>query len=130
MQKAALSLPDCNNLKYIQSFYSAFVSKDNAPNLLCQPDCPETFEMLGCKPKNESSARASVPMSRLSPLLKKVTIGPQRGGKMTSGESLGATGGKRLRTVDCGIPFKRPISSSGRQLVEIMRTMTADWRSG
>ncbi|CAH2233774.1 jg11779 [Pararge aegeria aegeria] len=41
----------------------------------------------------------------------------QRGGKMTSGESLGAAGHKRPRTVDCGTPHKRPISSSGRQLV-------------
>ncbi|CAH2230804.1 jg15272 [Pararge aegeria aegeria] len=35
---------------------------------------------------------------------------------MTSGEKLGAAGGKR--TVYCGTPYKRPMSSTGRQLVE------------
>ncbi|CAH2266790.1 jg18919 [Pararge aegeria aegeria] len=49
-----------------------------------------------------------------------VLVGPQRGGKMTAGELLGDAGGKRLRTVDCGTPYKRPMSSSGRQLVEMM----------
>ncbi|CAH2235767.1 jg7625 [Pararge aegeria aegeria] len=32
---------------------------------------------------------------------------------MTSGDSLGAAGGMRPRTVDCGTPYKRPMSSSG-----------------
>ncbi|CAH2217760.1 jg25465 [Pararge aegeria aegeria] len=48
---------------------------------------------------------------------------PQRGGQMTSGESLGAAGGKRPRTVDGGTPLKRPMSSSGRQLVKMMMMM-------
>ncbi|CAH2226665.1 jg3174 [Pararge aegeria aegeria] len=39
--------------------------------------------------------------------------------RWTSGESLGAAGGKRPRTVDCGSPYKRPMSSSGRQLLEM-----------
>ncbi|CAH2238922.1 jg13730 [Pararge aegeria aegeria] len=29
-------------------------------------------------------------------------------------------GGKRPRTVDCGTPYRRPMSSSGHQLVELM----------
>ncbi|CAH2211483.1 jg24928 [Pararge aegeria aegeria] len=37
---------------------------------------------------------------------------PQLGGKMTSGESLGAAGGKRPRPVDCETPYKRPMSNS------------------
>ncbi|CAH2240282.1 jg27912 [Pararge aegeria aegeria] len=40
---------------------------------------------------------------------------------MTSGESLGVAGGKRPRTEDCGTPYKRPMSSCGRPLVEVMR---------
>ncbi|CAH2232103.1 jg4777 [Pararge aegeria aegeria] len=39
----------------------------------------------------------------------------ERGGQMPSGESLGAAGVKRSRTVDCGTPYKTPMSSSGRQ---------------
>ncbi|CAH2243674.1 jg26148 [Pararge aegeria aegeria] len=39
---------------------------------------------------------------------------------MTSGESLGAAGGKRPRTVYCGTPYIRPMSSSGRRLVDMM----------
>ncbi|CAH2218628.1 jg13600 [Pararge aegeria aegeria] len=38
-------------------------------------------------------------------------------------KSLGAAGGKRPRTVDCGTPYKRPMSSSGRQLAEMMMMM-------
>ncbi|CAH2241956.1 jg9074 [Pararge aegeria aegeria] len=49
-----------------------------------------------------------------------VLVGPQRGGQMTSGESLGTAGGKWPRTVDFETPYKRPMSSSGRQLVEMM----------
>ncbi|CAH2234958.1 jg10428 [Pararge aegeria aegeria] len=45
-------------------------------------------------------------------------VGPQGGGPMTSGESFGAAGGKRPRTVYRGTPYKRPMSSCGRQLVE------------
>ncbi|CAH2243792.1 jg12706 [Pararge aegeria aegeria] len=50
-------------------------------------------------------------------------VGPQRGGQMPSGESLGAAGGKRPRTVYCGTPYKRPMSSSGRRLVDMMMMM-------
>ncbi|CAH2243728.1 jg8787 [Pararge aegeria aegeria] len=42
---------------------------------------------------------------------------------MTSGESLGAVGGKRPRNVDSGTPYDIPMSSSGRQLVELMMMM-------
>ncbi|CAH2236261.1 jg7025 [Pararge aegeria aegeria] len=42
---------------------------------------------------------------------------------MTSSESLGAAGGKRPRTVYCGTPYKRPMSSSGRRLVDMMMMM-------
>ncbi|CAH2262748.1 jg14972 [Pararge aegeria aegeria] len=52
-----------------------------------------------------------------------VLVSSQQGGQMTSDESLVAAGGKRLRTVDCGTPYKRPMSSSGRQLVEMMKRM-------
>ncbi|CAH2209517.1 jg17515 [Pararge aegeria aegeria] len=38
-------------------------------------------------------------------------------------ESLGATGNKRPRTVDFGTPYKRPMSSSGLQSVEVMMVM-------
>ncbi|CAH2243827.1 jg23212 [Pararge aegeria aegeria] len=50
-------------------------------------------------------------------------VGPQRGGQMTSGESLGAAGGKRPGTVYCGTPYKRRMSSSGRRLVDMMMMM-------
>ncbi|CAH2241464.1 jg15661 [Pararge aegeria aegeria] len=50
-------------------------------------------------------------------------VGPQRGGQTTSHESLEAAGNKRPRTVDCGTPYKRPMSSSGLQSVEVMITM-------
>ncbi|CAH2230423.1 jg1926 [Pararge aegeria aegeria] len=45
---------------------------------------------------------------------------PNHLGQMTSGELLGAAGGKRPRTLYCGTPYKRPMSSSGRRLVEMM----------
>ncbi|CAH2238389.1 jg21094 [Pararge aegeria aegeria] len=50
-------------------------------------------------------------------------IAHRRGRRMTSGESLGAAGDKRPRTVDCGTSYKRPISSCERQLVEMMMMM-------
>ncbi|CAH2241624.1 jg3956 [Pararge aegeria aegeria] len=52
-----------------------------------------------------------------------VLVGPQQGGQTTSNESLGAAGRKRPRTVYCGTPYKRPMSSSGLQLVEVMMMM-------
>ncbi|CAH2265640.1 jg15724 [Pararge aegeria aegeria] len=39
---------------------------------------------------------------------------------MTSGGQLGAAGGKRPMTVYCETPYKRPMSSSGRRLVDMM----------
>ncbi|CAH2246290.1 jg3724 [Pararge aegeria aegeria] len=57
-------------------------------------------------------------------VLKVLEWGPRTGGKMTSSESLGAAGGKRPRTVYCGTPYKRPMSSSGRRLVDMMMMMT------
>ncbi|CAH2207447.1 jg5535, partial [Pararge aegeria aegeria] len=42
---------------------------------------------------------------------------------MTTGESLGAFGGKRPGTVYYGTPYKRPMSSSGRRLVDMMSMM-------
>ncbi|CAH2229049.1 jg17291 [Pararge aegeria aegeria] len=48
---------------------------------------------------------------------------------MTSDESLGAAGGKRPRIVYCGTPYKRPVSSSGSQLVDmIMMTLHSSKR--
>ncbi|CAH2247559.1 jg750 [Pararge aegeria aegeria] len=52
-------------------------------------------------------------------------VGPQRGGRMTSGESLAAAGGKRPRTVYCETPYKRPMSSSGLRLVDMMMMIYA-----
>ncbi|CAH2245678.1 jg4844 [Pararge aegeria aegeria] len=45
--------------------------------------------------------------------------GPERSGQ-TSSESLGAAGCKRSSTVDCGTPYKRPWSISGRQLDDLV----------
>ncbi|CAH2247272.1 jg15459 [Pararge aegeria aegeria] len=52
-----------------------------------------------------------------------VLVGPQQGGQMTSNESMGAAGNKRPRTVDFGTLYKRPMSSSGLQSVEVMMMM-------
>ncbi|CAH2243314.1 jg2814 [Pararge aegeria aegeria] len=49
--------------------------------------------------------------------------GPQRGGR--TNESLGAAGNKRPGTVDFEAPYKRPMSSSGHQSLEVMM-MTLD----
>ncbi|CAH2218242.1 jg9833 [Pararge aegeria aegeria] len=54
-------------------------------------------------------------------------VGPQRGGQTTSNESLGAAGNKRPRTVDFRTPYKRPMSSSGLQSVEV-KMMKPDYR--
>ncbi|CAH2261528.1 jg20152 [Pararge aegeria aegeria] len=50
-----------------------------------------------------------------------VLVGPQRGIQTKSSESLGAAGNKRPWTVDFGTPYKRPISSSGLQSVEVIK---------
>ncbi|CAH2237391.1 jg11247 [Pararge aegeria aegeria] len=47
-------------------------------------------------------------------------VAPSRGGRLTSSESEGATGPKRHKTVVFGTTYKRPMSSSGRPLVDIM----------
>ncbi|CAH2226784.1 jg4675 [Pararge aegeria aegeria] len=47
----------------------------------------------------------------------------QRGGQTTSNESLGAAVNKRPRTVDFGTPYKRLMSSSGLQSVEVIMMM-------
>ncbi|CAH2234699.1 jg4685 [Pararge aegeria aegeria] len=47
-------------------------------------------------------------------------VGPQQDGQTTSNESLGAAGHKRPRNVDFGTPYKRPMSSSGLQSVEVI----------
>ncbi|CAH2251675.1 jg2318 [Pararge aegeria aegeria] len=52
-----------------------------------------------------------------------VLVGPQQGGQTTSKESLGAAGNERPRTVDFGTLYKRPMSSSGLQSVEVMIMM-------
>ncbi|CAH2238046.1 jg21658 [Pararge aegeria aegeria] len=49
----------------------------------------------------------------------------QRGGQMKSNESLGAAGNERSRTVDFRTLYKGPMSSSGRQSVEVMLIMNA-----
>ncbi|CAH2209462.1 jg27117, partial [Pararge aegeria aegeria] len=45
---------------------------------------------------------------------------PQRGGQKTLNESLGAAGIKLPRTLDFGTSYKRPMSSSELQSVEVM----------
>ncbi|CAH2236540.1 jg8022 [Pararge aegeria aegeria] len=55
--------------------------------------------------------------------VKAALVGPQHGGQTTSNESLGAAGSKRTRTVDFGTLYKRPMSSSGLQSVEVMMMM-------
>ncbi|CAH2237921.1 jg18724 [Pararge aegeria aegeria] len=47
-------------------------------------------------------------------------VGPQRGGRTSSNESLKAAGNKRPRTVDFGTLYIRPMSSGGLQSVEVM----------
>ncbi|CAH2207689.1 jg25673, partial [Pararge aegeria aegeria] len=52
-------------------------------------------------------------------------VDPQPGGDTTSNEPRVAAGYKRLRTVDFGTPYKRPMSSSGRQSVDLMIALTS-----
>ncbi|CAH2242744.1 jg11902 [Pararge aegeria aegeria] len=49
---------------------------------------------------------------------------PQRGGQMTSSESQGAPRPMRHKTVIFGTPYRRPLSSSGRRLVDIILMIT------
>ncbi|CAH2243097.1 jg14118 [Pararge aegeria aegeria] len=46
-----------------------------------------------------------------------------RGGHATLSASQLAAGSKRLRTVEFGTPYKRPMSSSGRLSVDVMMMM-------
>ncbi|CAH2233524.1 jg10806 [Pararge aegeria aegeria] len=56
-------------------------------------------------------------------LVSAALVGPQRGGQMTLSASQVAAGSKRLRTVELGTPYKRPMSSSGRLSVDVMMMM-------
>ncbi|CAH2217573.1 jg16807, partial [Pararge aegeria aegeria] len=47
-------------------------------------------------------------------LVSAALVDPQRGGQTTLSASQVAAGSKRLRTVEFGTPYKRPMSSSGR----------------
>ncbi|CAH2246980.1 jg10285 [Pararge aegeria aegeria] len=56
-------------------------------------------------------------------LVSAALVGPQRGAQTTLSASQVAAGSKRLRTVELGTPYKRPISSSGRLSVDVMMMM-------
>ncbi|CAH2210840.1 jg1875 [Pararge aegeria aegeria] len=53
-------------------------------------------------------------------LVNAVLVDPQPGGQTTLREPRGAAGYKRPRIVGLGTLFKRPMSSSGRQSVDLM----------
>ncbi|CAH2243235.1 jg14533 [Pararge aegeria aegeria] len=53
-------------------------------------------------------------------LVSAALVGPQQGGQTTLSASQVAAGSKRLRTVELGTPYKRPMSSSGRLSVDVM----------
>ncbi|CAH2208325.1 jg334 [Pararge aegeria aegeria] len=53
-------------------------------------------------------------------LVSAALVGPQRGGRTTLSASQVAAGSKRLRTVELGTSYKRPMSSSGRLSVDVM----------
>ncbi|CAH2233760.1 jg3622 [Pararge aegeria aegeria] len=50
-------------------------------------------------------------------------VDPQPGGQTISNESRGAAGYKQPRIVEFGTPYKKPMSSSGRQSVDLMMMM-------
>ncbi|CAH2270068.1 jg16528 [Pararge aegeria aegeria] len=54
---------------------------------------------------------------------------PQRGGQTTLSASQVAAGSKRLRTVELGTPYKRPMSSSGSLSVDVMMMTLKDLHS-
>ncbi|CAH2241351.1 jg15551 [Pararge aegeria aegeria] len=56
-------------------------------------------------------------------LVSAALVDPQRGGQTTLSVSQVAAGSKRLRTVELGSPYKRPMSSSGRLSVDMMMMM-------
>ncbi|CAH2243578.1 jg12888 [Pararge aegeria aegeria] len=51
-------------------------------------------------------------------------VRPQRYEPTTSNESLGAAGNNPRYCVDFGTPYKRPMSSSGLQSVEVMMILS------
>ncbi|CAH2229133.1 jg8068 [Pararge aegeria aegeria] len=53
-------------------------------------------------------------------LVSAALVDPQRGGQTTLSASQVAVGSKRLRIVELGTPYKRPMSSSGRLSVDVM----------
>ncbi|CAH2218077.1 jg22249 [Pararge aegeria aegeria] len=55
-------------------------------------------------------------------LVSAALVDPQRGGQTTLSASQVAAGSKRLRIVELGTPYKRPMSSSGRLSVDVMKT--------
>ncbi|CAH2237592.1 jg6298 [Pararge aegeria aegeria] len=57
-------------------------------------------------------------------LVSAALVDPQRGGQTTlSASPQVAVGSKRLRIVELGTPYKRPMSSSGRLSVDVMMMM-------
>ncbi|CAH2233236.1 jg20124 [Pararge aegeria aegeria] len=56
-------------------------------------------------------------------LVSAALVDPQRGGQTTLSASQVAVGSKRLRIVELGTPYKRPMSSSGRLSVDVMMMM-------
>ncbi|CAH2237856.1 jg14824 [Pararge aegeria aegeria] len=56
-------------------------------------------------------------------LVSAASVDPQRGGQTTLSASQVAVGSKRLRIVELGTPYKRPMSSSGRLSVDVMMMM-------
>ncbi|CAH2210865.1 jg5572 [Pararge aegeria aegeria] len=59
-------------------------------------------------------------------LVSLVLVDSQRG-QTTLSASQVAAGPKRHKTVELGTPYKRPISDSGRLLVNMMIMMMLDW---
>ncbi|CAH2227223.1 jg21986 [Pararge aegeria aegeria] len=56
-------------------------------------------------------------------LVSAALVDPQRGGQTTLSASQVAAGSKRLRIVELGTPYKRPMSSSGRLSVDVRMMM-------
>ncbi|CAH2239739.1 jg12159 [Pararge aegeria aegeria] len=56
-------------------------------------------------------------------LVSAALVDPQRGGQTTLSASQVAAGSKRLRIVELGTPYKRPMSSSGRLSVDVMNVI-------
>ncbi|CAH2217984.1 jg19877 [Pararge aegeria aegeria] len=56
-------------------------------------------------------------------LVSTALVDNQRGGQTTLSASQVAVGSKRLRIVELGTPYKRPMSSSGRLSVDVMTVL-------